>query len=319
MGDSILITGGNGFIGRHLISLLKKNGLDLVLALRNIDINSANMPQIPMRKFDLTLDENEYTKLFKNIDVVVHLAGIAHKNSVSTARYNQINAVGTQKLAQQACRNGVKRFIFLSTVKVHGELTSDNIKLAINEKSPLNPQDDYSKSKLIAEKLLVQSCLGNNMEYVILRVPLVYGPGVKANFYSLLNLISYNIPLPLFHVKNLRSFLYVENLCLLIEKIIRSPNCKNMIYLVKDCDLSTTDIVKILSTSMGLNPRLFHLSPKYMEPCARILNMKAKFDRLFESLVVDDKKIRHELSWQPHIDLDTSIKLTVEWFKTLHS
>ncbi|MGY8813368.1 MAG: NAD-dependent epimerase/dehydratase family protein [Gammaproteobacteria bacterium] len=319
MGGSILITGGNGFIGHHLISLLQNSEIDFVLALRNIENNKANTPQMNIRKFDLSFDENDYTKLFENIDVVVHLAGIAHKKSISTARYNQINVEGTQKLAQQACRNGVKRFIFLSTVKVHGEFTSDNIKLAINEKSPLNPQDDYSKSKLITEQLLVQSCSENNMEYVILRVPLVYGPGVKANFYSLLNLISHNIPLPLSHVKNLRSFLYVKNLCLLIEKIIRSSNCRNKIYLVKDCNLSTTDLVTKLSTSMSLSPRLFHISPKYLEPCARILNMKTKFDRVFESLVVDDAKIRHELSWQPHIELDTCLKLTVEWFKDLHS
>jgi nucleoside-diphosphate-sugar epimerase len=315
MGRSILITGGNGFVGRHLISLLQNNGFDLVLALRNIENIRIDLNQPIIREFDLSLDENDYSKLFKNIDVVVHLAGIAHKDSTSTAKYNQLNAEGTQKLAQQASRNGVKRFIFLSTVKVHGELTSNKFNLAINEKSPLKPQDDYSKSKLLAEKLLVQSCSDNKMEYVILRVPLIYGPGVKSNFYNLLKLISHNIPLPLSHIMNLRSFLYVENLCLLIEIIIRTPDCKNRVYLVKDYDLSTTDLITKLCTSMGFIPKLFHVSQKYMEPCARMFNMKSKFDRLFESLVVDDAKIRNELSWQPHIELDTSLKLTVDWFK----
>jgi UDP-glucose 4-epimerase len=311
---SILISGANGFIGQHLVSYLQNKGIQPVLAVRNVEGYQVNISGLIVRHFDLNQVELNNDKLLKNIDVVIHLAGIAHKKSVSQAEFTHLNTLGTQRLALQAIHNGIKRFIFISTVKVHGESTTINEDDCFNEQSPLNPQDAYAKSKLAGEKLLKEACSGNGMDYVILRVPLIYGPGVKANFYNLLNLLSHNYPLPLSQVENLRSLLYVENLCDVIERLIQSPDCKNRVFLVKDYNLSTVDLVTSISTAFKNKPNFFHLPKKLIDPLARVFNQTSKIEKLFGSLVIDDALLRKELLWQPNIDFNIGINRTVEWY-----
>jgi len=315
MEQSILITGGNGFIGCHLAQFLKKNNHKVVLTSRNISSVSASLCEFPFRSLDLQQSEFDFKGLFNGIDIVIHLAGISQVDQTLQADHQLVNRDGTLKLARHAQREGVKRFIFISTVKVYGESSSVNGKVAFTEKSPFNPLNYYSQSKLEAEKLLKSTCARGDMDYVIFRVPLVYGPGVKANFYNLIKLISYNYPLPFLRVTNIRSFLYVENLCDLIDKTIKTANYRNIECLVKDHDMSTRDLIIKISMGFKIRPRLYHVSPGLIRTCARLLNKATKVDSLYASFLIDDTKIRKDISWKPVISSEIGIERTVEWFK----
>ena len=284
MAESILITGASGFIGRHLVSLLQHPPYLPVLALRDPDTETTQASSLTVRKFDLSQDEAQYPGLFDDIDVVIHLAGIAHTDAVSPAEYQRTNVEGSRRLARQAQLSGVRRLIFLSTVKVHGESTPGTNSF-FSEHSPYAPRDDYSQSKLDAENAIKQICAEGDMEYVIVRTPLVYGPGVKANFLKLIKLVSRNVPLPFSGLTNLRSFLYVENLCDLLLKTISLPTCKNQSYLVKDSDLSSPELIKKLSAAIGLQARLFYLPPVLLRSLAGIAMQSSGLERLTGSLM----------------------------------
>jgi UDP-glucose 4-epimerase len=315
MQEKILVTGGNGFIGRHLAPFLIDSNHTPVLAIRNSRNHNDIPPGIAIRHLDLSHTDNQDGRLFEDIDVVIHLAGIAHLDPAANAEYQKVNAEGTLNLARKARQHGVKRFIFISTVKVHGETTEPGYDTAITEHSPVNPADDYSRSKLDAEFLLKQTCAKGEMDYFILRVPLVFGPGVKANFYRLIDLVASNYPLPFSNTGNLRSFLYVENLCDLIVSIVNNPERRNRGYPVKDVDLSTTDLVKKIANALGREPRLFEVPPGIVRLLGKLSGQTGLVDKLYGSLVIDDSGLREELSWEPAIDVDTGIKKTVEWYR----
>jgi len=306
--NRVLVTGWSGFIGHHLLGQLGSYKIRLAgRSTRNPFPDSG----YEFSSLDLDSMHNNLDKLMDGVDVVVHLAGIAHRNSVATAEYEQ-HVRTTARLATAAVKLGVKRFIYLSTIKVHGETSP--IDGAITESSPLSPADPYSISKLKAESAIVTACQGSGMEYVILRPPLVYGPGVKANFLNLLQMISWQLPLPFAGINNQRSLIYVENLCALIRSCIDHPAAGNQVYVVKDFDDSTGGLITRLAQAGGYRPWLIKVSPTILKWTARLFRVKNKMDRLTESLLVDNSKVVRQLAWTAPIDTETAMRNTAVWF-----
>jgi len=306
----VLVTGGSGFIGNHLLGQL--GGYKVRLAGRAARIPFPDS-RYEFSSLDLSSLDHNLDHLVDGVDVVVHLAGIAHRNSVARAEYDIQNVRTTARLAAAAVKQGVKRFIYLSTIKVHGDTSPLNG--AIAESSPLLPPDAYSISKLAAESAIVAACQGSSMEYVILRPPLVYGPGVKANFLTLLKLLSSDFPLPFAGINNRRSLVYVENLCALICLCIDHPAAANQVYVVKDYDDSIGGLIKRLAQAGGYRPRLVRVAPAILKWTARLLFMQNKMQRMTESLVVDNSKLVSQLGWTAPIDTDTAMRNTAVWFR----
>jgi len=313
---AVLITGANGFVGKHLVSLLSGKEYNLRLGLREAGDSGVFDEKLEIINFDLGNTDNDYGKLLHDVDVVVHLAGIAHRKSVSDADYARINTAATARLVTESVKRGIKRFIFLSTIKVHGESTAllNDRYHGITEDTATLPQDGYSKSKLDAELAIIKACSGSDTEYVILRPPLIYGPGVKANFLKLLQLVSSRLPLPLSNIKNKRSLIYVENLCDLVRICIDSPAAANQVFVVKDYDDSTPGLITNISRAFGRGPWLFPLPSGVLGLVGKMIRQDAAINRLTESLLVDNSKSIRDLHWKPPVDTDAGIRKTVAWF-----
>jgi len=249
------------------------------------------------------------------IDIVIHLAARVHvmdgKQAKPLAAFRTINTDGTYRLARTAANMGVKRFIFISTVKVNGEDSSTSY----TEKDSPNPQDPYAISKWEAEQILRDVSAKTGMETIIIRPPLVYGPAVRANFLRLLHLVDQGIPLPFARINNYRSLIYIGNLVDAIATCINHPNAGNQTFLVSDQDdVSTPDLIRLISSAMDKPTRLFSFPPNILSLFATMIGKKNLYDRLCGSLTVDASAISKTLSWQPPFSLNDGIAHTVEWY-----
>jgi len=319
--DRVLVTGANGFIGQHLVPLLIEAGYTCRVTYHNIRQNplSWNEDNIDIVPFDLEDQNPDYDALLSGIDVVIHLAARVHvmeQGSQYPDIYQQANTVGTQNLARAAAGKGVRQFIYLSTVKVHGErseLDENNVFHTFNEADIPNPADAYANSKVHAEQAIKEICAHSNMAYVILRAPLVYGPGVKANFLSLLHIVNKNYPLPLASVKNKRSLLYVGNLVHAIFTCIGRSEAANKTYLISDVDISVPELIKKIAQHMKKNTILFHCPVALLKLLAGMVGKQSLINRITDSLLVDSSRFRRELNWTPPYSLDEGIRETVSW------
>jgi len=312
---SVLLTGASGFIGQWLAQHLQKKDYRLLLGNRECREQSGISGRSQHVLFDLE-DEKSITTALKNSpDVVIHLAGLAHNHSRDKEKIYRVNAEGTERLAKIANNAGVKLFIYISTIKVHGKLSYDR---PFTEYSPISAEDDYALSKLKAEQALRDMCDAGEMQYIVLRPPLVYGPGVKANFMRLLTLIDKNTPLPLAGFNNCRSYIYVENLCHIIERLIHRDSCKNQVYLVKDFDLSTKDLVSEIALAFGKPAKLFNVPGYILRIIAGLMGKTNQFESLYNNLCIDDSKLKNELGSGPEIEMSTSIASTVNWYRNSH-
>lgn len=315
--NRVLVTGASGFIGSSLTRHLRSLGYYVVGLTRNIDTaqleNKTGVDE--WVQCDLCDLNNNLHGVLGNIDYVVHLAGNAHQTTrMPYSEYFRINTITTEKLALEASRTSVKKFIYISTIKVNGELTNMGANGAFSEGSGVEPNDSYSLSKYEAEKMLRDICDASLMKYVILRPPLVYGPGVKANFLSLMNVVRYGVPLPMASVKNMRSLIYVDNMIDIIERCLRSDNANNQLYLLKDVSMSLPDLVMQLSRELKSMTFLFHCPVSLLYLASALIGRKSTLEKLVTSLEIDDRKIRKELDWTPRVSFDDSIKATVNWF-----
>jgi len=314
----ILVTGASGFIGKSLIELLLKAGYSVKAACRSTpQIDFMNYEgTYEWQHYDLANEIVDFCSLLDDIDIVVHLAAMVHKmNELSKYdhdAYRIINTQGTEILAKQAAKRGIERFIFLSTIKVNGEVSYNKMMSA--DDTP-HPQDSYAVSKYEAEKVLVNVEKELGMEYVILRSPLVYGPGVRANFLRLLKVNLKGYPLPFAAIDNLRSMIYVKNLADILLNCIYTRAAANKIYLVKDIDISTPDLIRAIANAFGHRVLLVPIPLFLLKLFGLITGKKATIDRLTESLVVDDAPIRDDFGWKPPIDLDSALGTTVDWFR----
>ncbi len=282
----ILITGQNGFIGRPLFELLENQGHQVRGTVRNVQ------SQIKNKDIVVTGDigvKTNWGVALKGVDIVIHLANRAHalneKSIDSLSIFREVNVDGTIQLAKQALESGVKRFIFVSSIKVNGEYT-DKHPFRINDKP--NPQGPYAISKLEAEIALREIAQKSSMDVVIIRPPLVYGQGVKGNYQRLTRLVELGVPLPFSSIKNKRSLISSDNLIQLLAKVVAYPSVANQTLLVADeKDLSTPQLVKKIANSIGKPVRLFSFPVKLLKVLGKLTGQSETINRLTENLQID--------------------------------
>jgi nucleoside-diphosphate-sugar epimerase len=321
----ILITGADGFIGQALSLSLAREGFTV----RGQIYDSGNRAYKEIAaKADIELIEsgdlrayNQWPRLFTNTDIVVHLAAKVHDMSKdqqqNLAEYRAINVALTEQVAKQAAKAGVKRLVFVSTVKVNGEKTV--VGSPFRETDAPNPQDAYAQSKYEAEESLHKINAETGLKTIIVRLPLVYGPGVKANFLRLINLVGKGIPLPLNKVVNKRSLIYLGNLVDALMQCIKNENSSNQTFLVSDDhDISTRDLIVMIAAVFNKKPHLISLPVSILNKFGKLAGKTQEMERLTGSLVVDSAKIKVILGWKPPFSVEAGIRETVDWYKSIN-
>ncbi len=307
---TILVTGANGFIGRRLCTVLKERGFVVIPAVRSpLCAHSIAIGNIgPKTEWRRVLTECPET--------VVHLAAKSHtikdvKDDPISA-YREINVLGTINFARQASYAGVKRFIFLSSIKVNGENSLPDHPFQVDDKPA--PEDLYGISKHEAEQELLSLSRETDMEIVIIRSPLVYGPGVKANFALLIRWLERGLPLPLAAVTcNRRSLVALDNLVDLIVLCVSHPAAGNQTFMVSDGeDLSTADLLNRVNTLLGKPASLLYVPTALLKLGAIALNKPNLYRRLCDSLQVDIKKTRDLLGWSPPLSIDEGLRCFIQ-------
>jgi nucleoside-diphosphate-sugar epimerase len=263
--------------------------------------------------------ETDWTVALRSVVQVVHLAARVHvmndKSTDPLAEFRRVNVEGTANLARQAAAAGVLRFVYLSSIKVNGEFTQEGRPFAADD-APA-PEDPYGVSKHEAEQALRQIAADTGMEMVIIRPPLVYGPGVKANFESIMRWLARGVPLPLAAVtQNRRSLVVLDNLVDLIVTCLNHPAAANQTFLVSDGeDLSTADLLKRMGAALGCPARLFHLPPGPLKLGAALVRKPGIYQRLCGSLQLDIAKTRQLLGWSPLVSVDEGLRRAAEGFR----
>lgn len=307
---TLLVTGANGFVGRAVLAKTLVKGYNTVAVSRT----GLSLDLAPVQAQISELNGNtDWQAILTDtkVDVVIHTAArvpqMRDNAADPIAEYRSVNTEGTLNLARQAASAGVKRFIFISSIKVNGEQTAEGQPFTADQ--PTAPEDAYGLSKAEAEQQLMQLSSETGMEVVIIRPPLVYGYGVKANFAAMLKLARKNLPLPLGAINNKRSLVALDNLVDLIVTCIEHPKAANQIFLVSDDrDVSTTELLKMMTQAADKKPRLLPVPVSWLTLAARVLGKRAVIDRLCGNLQLDISHTRQTLGWVPPITLEQGIK-----------
>ena len=307
----ILVTGANGFLGRALSMELKKRQKTVRGVLRS----DAREGEVEVG--DIGPNTN-WASALTGVDAIVHTAARVHvmDKQVDDApgRYREVNVEGTLNLASQAAAAKVKRFIFISSIKVNGESTLPGKPFKPDDQA--NPEDPYAVSKWEAEVGLNQMANETGMEVVIIRPPLVYGPGVKANFQRMMQWINDGVPLPLSWIDNKRRLVAIDNLVDLIITCIDHPAAANQVFLAGDAEeLSAAELAKCIGKALGKPARLFPFPVSLLSLAARLLGKKSLVQRLTESLQVDISRAGELLAWKPPVSLEQGMRKAADAFR----
>jgi nucleoside-diphosphate-sugar epimerase len=310
----VLVTGASGFVGSALCGQLIERGLTTTGVVRHFPAN-------PVQGVDYQIVSGlSNSKLWKEIlvgmDVVVHCAARAHVMNESEvdplAVFREVNVEGTRYLAEQAASYGIKRFIYISSIKVNGEATSEQPFKADDVPAP---EDAYGISKWEAEQVLQKIARKSKLEIVIIRPPLVYGPEVRANFLKLMRLVKSGLPLPLGAIRNSRSFVALDNLVDLILTCLQHPAAIDQTFLVSDGDdLSTPELLRRTAKAFGKSSRLIPIPVLLLRATALLLGKKDFFQRLCGSLQIDIGKAKQLLGWTPKVSVDAALHKTTKHF-----
>jgi len=313
----LLVTGGTGFVGRAIIERLASDKRTLVVTGRSVAQLAACEKDIEFHR--IMLDEKaDWTLALAGVETIIHTAARVHvmkdKAINPLIEFRATNVTGTLTLARQAAQVGVKRFIFISSIKVNGEGTLLGCPYTADDVPA--PVDFYGISKMEAELVLKELAVKTGMEVVIIRPVLVYGPGVKANFLSMMHWLDKGIPLPLGALRhNRRSLVALDNLVDLIVTCIDHPAAANQIFLVNDGeDLSTTELLQRMAKALGRPARLLRFPPGLLLAAATLLGKKNIAQRLCGSLQVDIRKTQAMLDWKPPVSVDEALQRTAEYF-----
>jgi len=309
----VLVTGATGFVGSELIRQLLAKALDVVGCVRSAD----SLLPSRVERFvvdDLTKSDINWSLVLASVDVVIHTAARAHvmddKVHDPLSEYRKVNCDVTLRLAMAAAESGVKRFVFVSSVKVNGEMSALNRPFSPDD--CFIPVDPYGLSKYEAEQGLFQIADETDMEVVIIRPPLVYGPGVRANFASMIEWVQKAIPLPFGAIHNGRSLVALDNLVdfiVLCADREKSPKATNEVFLISDNeDVSTTQLLRKVANAFGKKSWLIPIPVSWMIFVAKLLGKEGVAVRLFSSLQVDSSKASDLLGWKPVVTMDEELK-----------
>jgi nucleoside-diphosphate-sugar epimerase len=310
-----LVTGATGFVGAFVCRALRAAGYRVRGVLRSQESAAGLEPGVePLVLGDLA-GEVDWQPALQGVDCAVHLAARAHilqeRDSDPQAAYLRVNAAPTRRLALAAAQAGVRRLVYLSTARVNG---ADSGQRPFTESDPPAPGEPYERSKLEGERMLGGA--GGNLEWVILRPPLVYGPGVKANFLALLRAVDAGFPLPLASLHNKRSLIYVDNLAGAVLRCVEHPAAAGRTFLVADGeDVSTPELVRRMADALGRTARLVPLPEAWLRLAGRLLGRQAAVERLCGSLQVDSGAIREALGWRPAHTLAQGLAATALWYR----
>ena len=301
----VLVTGANGFVGSALCPHLAELGHEVVPVVRR---QGSIVDEV------IVHDAESWKAALNGCDSVIHLAARAHvmqdqeRDPLQAFRANNVDT--TIKLANRAVEAGVRRFVFMSTIKVNGEETAPGC--SFRPDGPVDPKDPYAISKWEAEQGLFEIAKRTGLEVVIIRPPLVYGPGVKGNFASLVKWVQNGTPLPLGAIHNRRSMIALDNLVnftVLCADIDASPNAKAQVFLVSDGeDVTTAELLQKVAKAYGFSNYLFSVPVGLIRLAARLMGKSSPADRLLGSLVIDDSKARQMLGWHPQVSMDEQLQ-----------
>jgi nucleoside-diphosphate-sugar epimerase len=310
----VLVTGASGFVGRAVCERALALGLKVRGSHRSL--NSQVLIPVGVEKILMASIEGDtdWSNALAGVDTVIHLAGRAHilqhPRPDDLAIYRKVNTFATERLARMAAAVGVRRFIYISTIKVNGEKTTT---APFTELDLPRPQDAYAVSKWESEEILGKIGAETGLEIIILRPPLVYGGGVRANFERLIRLVERRIPLPLLSVTNRRSLIFVKNLADAILLSASHPNVARQTFFLSDGeDISTPELIRLIADAMHIPTRMFRCPSSLLSVGAGIIGKKTEVNRLFDSLAVDSRRFNSATAWVPPYTLSEGIKETIE-------
>lgn len=302
---SVLVTGASGFVGKALCGAL------LAAGCRVHGTTRAAGDLLPGVERVIWGGESSDLANVPPVEIVVHLAARVHVMRDDAddpmAAFRSANVEMSRKLASWAADRGVKRFVFMSSIKVNGEATQAGRPFSADD-TP-QPEDAYAISKLEAERALRAICQASGMELVVIRPPLVYGPGVQGNFCSMMRWVKRGIPLPLGAISNRRSLVALDNLVSFTMASLGHPAAANQVFLVSDGEpVSTADMLRKIARAYGQEPRLLAVPQGFLRCGARVIGKSSAAERLLGSLEVDDSKARDLLGWRPAVTMDEQLR-----------
>lgn len=304
-----LVTGASGFVGSHLMEEIDRRGLPVRGLTRGSVKGLVTVPSYG--------PEMDWRKCLEGVDTLVHLAARAHIIKESAAHpleaFREANVVATENLAKQARSAGVRRFVFVSSIGVNGNVTEPG--KPFTPADVPSPHSDYATAKAEAEASLKQICGANALEFVIIRPPLMYGPGVKANFLRLMKLAALGIPSPFGLVNNKKSFLYVKNLCDLIITTLDHPRAANKLFLVSDGhDVSTDTLYRDLMAAFGKRPYRMTLPVGLLKSICSVVGAGKTLEQLIGNLQIETSYTKEQLDWNPPYTYSEGITATARSF-----
>lgn len=323
-GRVTLVTGASGFLGRHVCRRLLDDGAAVRGLFRSAD---SALPGIERARWTDLLDRAAIRDAVKGADAVVHLAARVHvmadKAGSPLAEYRRTNVEGTRTLVEESVAAGVRRFVFLSSVKAVGEQSER----PWTEQTPPRPVDPYGVSKLEAEKVVCDLAAAGGMAASVLRLPLVYGPEMKANMLRLFDAVDRGMPLPLGGIRNQRSVVFAANVAAAVLTVLASPAAAGETFFVRDAkDVSTPELVRAIARALGRPARLVPIPPALFTAAGRVGDLVSRVmpvpmnsavaDRLLGSLTVDASKLTRVTGFQPPFSLEEGLRLTAEWYRT---
>lgn len=311
---AVLVTGASGFIGRATCQRLSAEGYAVRQAVRRRESAAPQYGEVV--QVDDVGPQTDWSRALRGADAVVHLAARVHIEDDGApngeAEFRRVNVIGTRRLAAAAAAAGVQRLLLMSSAGVHGASTGAR---PVRETDPENPYDPYTRSKSDAERAAREIAEGARMELVVLRPPLVYGPGNPGNLLRLLKILRMRVPLPLANCRTARSMIFVENLTSAISRSLAHPAAAGKVYLVSDGEeIPLPELIKVLGQGMNVNPWLFRFPQPLLGLAAPLVGKGRDFVRVTANFVVDSSAIRSELAWAPPVSQAEALYRTTLWF-----